>query len=460
VPHMPEKPRGPGAPEGNATGGVRAETGTRAADLGWKSLDALMDLTRTLDVILDERQLASAAMMSVMGHIGSSVAAIWLADDSHRGGLRLVESSGIPSAAAEHVTELLARAIGTRRFEQDNVVWLTDYTAGECAELTELGMASRLVFLVPITVTGERIGCLGIGRRANGQAFSAFDVDMVRTMLRVLGVAIGNVRLYANLNRRNRELEEANQSLRELDRMKSEFLQTVNHELKTPITVILGAVECVAPPVAPLSPDVDFVGMIRDQAGRLREMVQNMLEFTALTGTGATIKCAFVDMRRLVTRFADARRTRVEKGGRELTLRIDDGVPAARCNDFYLERALDRLLENATKFTPAGTAIEIALTTEVDERGTWVATAIHDHGPGISPEDLQRLFRAFQQVDSSTTREHGGLGLGLAVAKRAVELMGGRVVVDSAPGAGSTFRILLAASMVANPSPLEAPLEP
>ncbi|HEY3215792.1 MAG TPA: HAMP domain-containing sensor histidine kinase, partial [Candidatus Eisenbacteria bacterium] len=226
--------------------------------------------------------------------------------------------------------------------------------------------------------------------------------------------------------------------------VRSQILQNVNHELRTPLAVVTGYLEILQD-----SPDLPEalrwpIETALEQTRKLTGIVQNLLEFADLTAGRLELVCERTDPSRLVRSWAASRRPGVAAALRELELSTEE-TPAARFDAKALLGVLDALLDNAIRFTPVGTHIRIESRTWNEAGARWAHIAVHDDGPGIPPDRIESLFEPFRQLDGSTTRAVGGLGMGLALARQLVEKMGGRLEGESAPGRGTTFIVRLPA---------------
>ena len=294
-----------------------------------------------------------------------------------------------------------------------------------------------------------------------GRPLSGTDRALVEVFCSRLSVAFDNVVLYEQLQNANAHLEErvtqrtreltlANtrlaaqrEQLRSSNRFKSEVLGTVAHDLKNPLGVILGRAEILSDlleakrlQVEPARAQVEH---IRESAKRLTGMVDLLIADAMNDALDITVRREPIDLSHLVGEVVEANRPLAERKGQRITLERPDTLPAVGDQD-RLRDAVDNLLSNAIKYSPTGGRIEIG----VGERQGRVRVAVRDHGPGLSPEDLSRLFGRFQRLSAKPTGGESSTGLGLSIAKRIVELHGGEIEAASdGPGTGTTFSILL-----------------
>src|SRR5437588_4733649 len=240
------------------------------------------------------------------------------------------------------------------------------------------------------------------------------------------------------------DLEKANERLRELDRLKSEFFANVSHELRTPLTLILA-------PASSLSRESHgrletgqrtLVETIHRNATRLLQLINDLLLLAKLESGEPRIDRVPVDVESSLRRIADEAQAYAESLDLRLELEVRAGGPFTWNGDErHLDRIVLNLISNACKFSRPGGAVKVEVGS--DREGIWISVA--DQGIGIAPNDVDRIFDRFVQVESSSTRRFQGTGIGLSIVKQLVTLHGGRIVVESEPGKGSTFIVHLSA---------------
>jgi signal transduction histidine kinase len=246
---------------------------------------------------------------------------------------------------------------------------------------------------------------------------------------------------YRELQDKNRQLEESFQKLKELDRLKSNFIATMSHELRTPLTSVIGYSEMMLEGLGGTLSDEqrEYLGIIMEKGESLLHLITSILDVSKIEAGRVRLVLGEVDVAQLLR---DAAATVLPAGRkRKLTVVCEPGtLPRLHADREKLRQCLINLASNAVKFTGAGGTVTIAAEVLAGER---LSLSITDTGIGIAPEHLTRIFDVFYQVDGSTTREYGGSGLGLAIVKSFAEAHGGEVRVTSTPGQGSTFAMVL-----------------
>ncbi len=302
---------------------------------------------------------------------------------------------------------------------------------------------SESLLCAPLVSKDELLGAMVVVRTGEHALFESADLDFLRGLAGQAAIAIENARLYAAEQQRAIELVRALEQQRELDRLKNEFIQNISHELRTPLAIVRGYAELLdngdlgdLPPA-----QRESISVMARRSRMLSKMLDDLLAILAAE-TNKMVKEP-VDLSQLVeTLIAEFQ---VPAAQAHLTLRADvTSAPSLVPGDpIHLRRVFDNLLSNAIKFTPAGGVVSVRLA----RTGIRLVLEVTDTGIGIPPDQLERVFERFYQVDGSTTRRYGGVGLGLALVKEIIESHGGRVMVESEVGKGSTFRVILPATV-------------
>lgn len=235
----------------------------------------------------------------------------------------------------------------------------------------------------------------------------------------------------------------ARQEAERVSRMKDEFLATLSHELRTPLNVIFGWTQLLKmgrPDPATLGEGMNVI----DRNVRLQtKLIEDLLDVSRIISGKIRLEAQLVDLGEIVQATVDSLRPVAESKGIQLTAAVDLAADQVNGDPGRLQQVFWNLINNAIKFTPNDGTIQVV----AERAGEWSQVRVIDSGDGISPDFLPHLFERFSQADGSTTRRHGGLGLGLSIVKHLIELQGGSVhAASDGQGQGSTFTIRLPVS--------------
>ncbi len=308
-----------------------------------------------------------------------------------------------------------------------------DYCAGAPEVQSELA--------VPIRACGDVVGVLNV-ESSQPNAFGTEELAFYTAIGGQLGIAMENARLYGEVSRQAAELAAAVAQLRELDQLKSEFIQNVSHELRAPLALIRGYAELLAAgDLGPLLPEQRGpVDIIVRRTIMLSGLVQDIVLALSLEINPPPAEPVALD--ELAHMTVEEFRVAADQAGLTLCSEIETGLLLVDSYRPYLRRVLDNLIGNAIKFTPEGGTI----TVRVKRQGSQALLEVADTGIGIASEEQERVFHRFYQVDGGVRRHYGGVGLGLALVKEIVETYGGSVTVKSQLNQGTTFTVCLLVS--------------
>lgn len=229
---------------------------------------------------------------------------------------------------------------------------------------------------------------------------------------------------------------------------KSNFLGVISHELRTPMNGVLGAAQLLA--ATRLEPTQrEYLSIIRNSGDNLLSLLNDILDMTKIEAGKMTFEVIDIQLEDLHRRVTGPFSAQAEAKGLEFVSEFEGEPPAVVKGDpLRVCQVIQNLLSNAVKFTETGTIRYLVRSRRISDKRVAFDFAVTDSGTGISPEDLERLFQPFTQVDASSTRRFGGTGLGLTIARRMANIMGGDITVTSELGKGSTFTLSVEAEVV------------
>ena len=308
---------------------------------------------------------------------------------------------------------------------------LTEQAFSDDVFMIQEGVHATL--MLPLLAGDKPVGVFFLDSRTSG-AYTERDLELVDPVAQQLALAIENAQLFRELEEKGRQVEIANQH-------KSAFLANVSHELRTPLNAVIGCSDMLAARYFGelTSKQAEYVNDIRSSGKHLLALINDILDLSKIEAGRMELEAGVFDLCAALDNAVTLVRERAQRGGIELQVQTDPALSAFRGDERKLKQVVLNLLSNAVKFTPPGGSVRV---TAAALDGS-AKIAVSDTGVGIAPEDQETIFEAFRQVGSDVTRKREGTGLGLALARRSVELHGGTIGIQSTPGKGSTFTVTL-----------------
>lgn len=385
-------------------------------------VNSTLDLSQLLDIIAElAAQLTFTASASVL-----------LIDDE-TGELHFVAVTGQHSANLRPVTVPMDGSIAGTVARENRPLLIRNVQADprwyQPADQAS-GFETRSIIAVPLQLHGRVIGVVEAVNKQDGTEMSWDDVEILSTLATQAAVAVNNARLMA-------QLQAAYDALNELDRMKSEFIAVAAHELRTPLSLILGYSAFLRANASGLAREQADV--VLQSAMRLRSLIDDMANLRKVDVGEITLQLETLPLQELIGSSVEEMRHIAEAKQQSIHLSLPDLPVLVQVDREKMVLALINLISNAIKFTPSGQRIGVRVGSRHGE--AWAT--VWDTGTGISPDQQARVFDRFYQAECSLTRQYGGMGLGLSIVKEMVDLHHGSVSVESQLGKGSAFTICI-----------------
>lgn len=323
----------------------------------------------------------------------------------------------------------------------------------------------RAELCVPVVFQNQLIAVITIGRKKNLKPFDRQDIEMLERLKLELSVIMSNSMMYDNIIKLNKELmgfnevldsevkrrttelwdaykklQEQNILIKEADRLKSEFLANMSHELRTPLNSIIGFSEVLSDAGNLDKREKKYISNIYTSGRHLLEIINEILDFSKIEAGRMTTNFDEFSVKEIFDEAVSVMSHAILKKKLSLSIDIDKDVLSIVSDRTKVKQIIYNLLTNAVKFTPEEGSISVSAVRTASDH---IQISVKDTGIGIDKKDHDKIFRPFEQVDGSLSRNYEGTGLGLALTKRLVEFLGGRIWFESESGKGSTFYFIL-----------------
>jgi len=357
--------------------------------------------------------------------------------------LALTANKGLnQEKVARMATRPITQGLSGLVIESQKPILFEDTTTDpEYRRLLDNGRIQAMGFVTtagfPITAKDKIIGSLHVGHHT-GRHFTADDMQLVGSIAHAIGVAVVNARLFSEVKEKTEELAATNEELSVANQAKSEFIAAMSHELRTPLNLIMGNAELA---------ESGFFGSLNGEQqsamvsilrnGRLLlKMVNDVLALSRMEAKKMSLDVSRVEITEVISHVVEYANQLNRDKRLDFRTEIDGQADALITDPIKLEEILENLVGNAFKFTPKG---EIVLTVRFLGEHDRIEFTVADTGIGIESTHLGRIFNAFEQLKDAHTGDYNGVGLGLSIVKRYLELMDGEIHVESRVDHGSTF---------------------
>ena len=390
----------------------------------------LLGVSVALNTIREPDALLAFIIDTATDVLGCGAASLLLFDEAE-GRLRFVAATGEQAAVLAQIPVPLEGSIAGTIYRENRTVRVADaqhdgrhFTGASDAT----GLQTRALLGVPMRIDGRPIGVFEALNPASG-GFTDTDEATLLVLAAQAAVAIENVR-------QRRALADARDRLAQLDRLKSDFMAVVSHEIRTPISIILGYGDILREEAGP--EQGEFVDVILDAGERMREIVETLEEMSVLQGEDTELKLKPARLQDVLRR--SWKQAHVDSAGLNAVMELPDEPLVVGADLGRLRLVFTNLLKNAVAFSPPGGRLTLRAYVDAGQ----ACVEVHDEGAGLSAADCTRAFEAFYQAQDPLTREHEGMGTGLTIAQALVGAHGGRIWAESdGEGHGATFHVHL-----------------
>jgi PAS domain S-box-containing protein len=393
------------------------------------------EVGRLVTSTLDQAILFERTVDLIRGSFGFYYASIFTIDDT---GFTAVLREGTGEAgenmkAAGHSLAVGSRSIIGQVTATGKTIVVNNTAVDPLHRPNPLLPNTRAEAGIPLRIGERVIGAIDLQSNETN-SFKQEDISVLEILADQVAVALENARSY-NL------AQKAMEDLRETDRIKTQFLANMSHELRTPLNSIIGFSRVILKGIdGPVNEQQNQdLSAIYSSGQHLLGLINDILDLSKIDAGKMELAFDEVNIGDTIHSVMSTAVGLVKDKQIRLQEQVDPNLPAVRADSMRLRQVLLNLISNAAKFTEEGSIIVSADINTNSLGKQEVMVSVTDSGPGISPEDQEKLFKPFSQVDASPTRKTGGTGLGLSISHRLVELHGGRIGIHSTVGKGSTF---------------------
>jgi signal transduction histidine kinase/DNA-binding response OmpR family regulator len=398
-----------------------------------RALVPLFELNKHMMATIEEEELATQVLHTACEELEIERGVLML-QAADRPGLYVkafacADGSPLPSSLSEQVLRFSEQLLGQR----EQVVFEAAAAPSDVVELMQQLDTERLMFN-PLLALDTPVGGILLCASGDGTVFTRSDRELLSVLCGQAAIALQNAHLF-------QQIQHAYDELRTLDHMKSEFINIAAHELRTPLAILMGHAELLLTDVEDVQTQERLQIIVRN-AVRLRNLIDALLDMRHLQRGESLLVVQPFDVRDLIEDVLQDFVPTARSKAIEISVVVPPDLPPVESDREKVMYTLTNLVDNAIRFTPSTGKVGIDV---VEDEGE-IQVSVWDTGVGIASEEVERIFQPFYQIEASLTREHEGLGLGLAIAKGMVERIGGRIWVESKPEKGSRFTFTIPSS--------------
>ena len=399
--------------------------------------DTLLALSKRMSAILEFRKLVDTLVQGLVRGIPITHCVLLVFDRASQSYVAVRQEStgegksGIKRLRADspivHWLELVGEVL-VREEVKLNPRMASYFEAAE-GELEELGAS----LIVPLKIEMNLIGILLLGEKLSGEIFDSQELEVLSVLANQAAISLGNARLYEELGATNARLLEANQ-------LKSQFLASMSHELRTPLNSIIGFSKVLLNRIDGelTERQATYIRSVHNSGTHLLQLINTVLDFSRVEAGRVELHPEEIDLSALVGECIESSLPLVKGKPLSIEREVATPLPSLQADRTKVKQILLNLLSNAINFTAAG-----RVCVRVESQDGVVHVSVADTGIGIREDDLPRVFEPFDRLDNPLSRQVSGTGLGLALSKRFVERLGGRIWAESRENQGSTFHFTL-----------------
>jgi PAS domain S-box-containing protein len=404
-----------------------------------RELSGLNTIASTVSQTLNWQEILDRSLETIMELTRSPAGWVYLLDHERRKKMKLVAHHGVSGNFAEGAPEMAPENCScweTVRSKQPRVLDITSCSESNPCAIPDQGLQCHLS--VPLKSKDQVLGVMNLAWEERKE-FSESELEFFSSVGNEIGIAVDNALLFEDVEQAKEKLQKLNRKLEEASQIKSDFLANTSHELRTPLNSIIGFLGLILDGYCvDKQEERDFLRNAQQSAKQLLSIINDVLDLAKIEAGRMELELQEVELRSL---FEDVRSlTQVQAQQKKLALSFgcdSDPCPRVYTDPGKLRQVMINLVGNAIKFTDEGS---ITVWSLVQEGKGNVLIEVEDTGLGIPAHAQKRLFEKFRQADGSSTRKHGGTGLGLTITKNLVEIMGGKIKLES-PGEGKGSKV-------------------